>query len=76
MLNLINLRRAIENMKKIIRSIDSELIIYDHHLPREPRYRERVKEVYETAKEEGKDVLTAAEYLGKEPAVLTSSKTS
>ena len=75
MLNLINLRRAIENMKKIIRSIDSELIIYDHHLPREPRYRERVKEVYETAKEEGKDVLTAAEYLGREPAVLTASKT-
>ncbi|RLG02280.1 MAG: MBL fold metallo-hydrolase, partial [Thaumarchaeota archaeon] len=72
MLNLINLRRAIENMCKIIKSVNSELIIYDHHLPREPKYRERVKEVYETAENEKKKVITTAEYLGKEPAVLMS----
>ncbi|HDD42855.1 MAG TPA: MBL fold metallo-hydrolase [Nitrososphaeria archaeon] len=76
MLNLINLRRAIENMKKIVEDTSPELIIYDHHLPREPRYRERVKEVYEAAKTEGKRVLTAAEYLGKEPVVLVFSKAS
>jgi len=74
MLNLINLRRAIENMKRIIRNTNPEVIIYDHHLPREPRYRERVKEVYELASMEKKEVLTAAEYLGREPVVLTSSK--
>jgi len=71
MLNLINLRRAIENMCRIISETNAELIIYDHHLPREPRYRERVKEVYESARQEGKDVLTAAEYLGRKPVVLT-----
>ena len=70
MLNMINLRRAIENMRRIVRSVDAELIIYDHHLPREPRYRERVREVYETAEREAKKVMTAAEFLGKEPAVL------
>jgi len=74
MLNLINLRRAIENMKSIVKRVEAELLIYDHHLPREPRYRERVREVYETAKQEGKTILTAAEYLGKEPAVLRSRK--
>ena len=76
MLNLINLRRAVENMCKIIESVNSELIIYDHHLPREPKYKERVKKVYEIAKNEGKRVITAAEYLGKEPVVLAASKTS
>ncbi len=74
MLNFINLRRAIENMQKIIKSLNPEVIIYDHHLPREPRYRERARQVYETAKQEGKTVLTAAEYLGKEPAVFSVSK--
>jgi len=70
MLNLINLRRAVENMKNIIKNTNPEVIIYDHHLPREPKYRERVKEVYEIARQEEKTVLTAAEYLGKEPVVL------
>jgi len=74
MLNLINLRRAIENMRRIVRNVDAELIVYDHHLPREPRFRERVKEVYETAKREGKIILTAAEYLGKEPVVLSTRR--
>ncbi|MCD6536242.1 MAG: MBL fold metallo-hydrolase [Thaumarchaeota archaeon] len=72
MLNLINLQRAIENMKRIIKNTNPEVIIYDHHLPREPRYRERVKEVYETAEKEGREVITAAEYLGKEPVVLSA----
>jgi len=71
MLNLINLRRAIENMCRIIKNTNSKLIIYDHHLPREPRYRERVREVYKVAKHEDKVILTAAEHLGREPVVLT-----
>lgn len=70
MLNLINLRRAVENTCRIIKETEPELIVYDHHLPRDYKFRERVKQVYETAKEENKKVLTAAEYLGKVPAVL------
>lgn len=70
MLNLINLRRAIENTCRIIRETEPELIVYDHHLPRDRKFRERVKQVYEVAKEENRRVLTAAEYLGKVPAVL------
>jgi len=70
MLNLINLRRAIDNTCRIIRECKPELIIYDHHLPRDRKFKERVKKVYVTAKEEGVNVLTAAEYLGKTPVVL------
>lgn len=76
MLNLINLRRAVENMCKIIRETDAELILYDHHLLRERLFKERVKEVYRIAEEERKKVLTAAEHLGKTPVVLEKNPTN
>ena len=69
-LNLINFRRTIENALRILREADTELIIYDHHLPREAKFKERTKTVWEEAKKTGKRVLTAAEYLGEIPAVL------
>ncbi len=69
MLNRINLRRAIENMELIIREARPELVIYDHHLLRERRWRVRVAEVFEVAKEVGTELLTAAEYLGEEPLI-------
>lgn len=76
MLNLINLRRAVENMCRIIKETDSELILYDHHLLRERLFRERVKKVYQAAEEKKKKVLTAAEYLGKTPVVLGRKPTN
>ena len=69
MMNSINLERCIRNICNIIRNVDSELILLDHHLPRDSRYRERLAEVYELAAKEKKNVTTAAEYLGQEVAV-------
>ena len=68
-LNMVNFRRCIENMLRIIKEADISLIIYDHHLPRESRFRERTKEVWETSKKLRRKVLTAAEFLGKKPVV-------
>lgn len=73
LLNRTNLNRAITNAKRIVEELDFELMIYDHHLPREPRFRERTKEVWDTAKRLGKRVLTAAEYLNHLPKVLDLS---
>jgi hypothetical protein len=71
MLNLINLKRAVENMCRIIEETERlKLIIYDHHLPRDRKFKERVRKVYGKAKENDRNVLTAAEYMGKMPAVL------
>ncbi|RLI20571.1 MBL fold metallo-hydrolase [Candidatus Bathyarchaeota archaeon] len=71
MLNLINLKRTIKNAIEIIEKTKKlNLIIYDHHLLREPRYKERVHQVYQKAEEKRKIVLTAAEHLGKTPVVL------
>ena len=73
MLNRTNLRRAVENIKRILRATRADPIILDHHLLREPRYVERLAEVYRAAREAGKRVLTAAEWLGQEPVVLRAA---
>jgi len=70
MLNKINLRRTIENAVRIIEEANANLIIYDHHLPRERKFREHTKEVWKKAEREGVKIMTAAEYLGKTPVVL------
>ena len=67
LVNKINLERAKENIIRIAKEVKSDTIIYDHHLLREPRYKERFKEVYEKV---GEKVITAAEYMGKEPLIL------
>jgi hypothetical protein len=69
LLNKTNLERAIENAVRIVREIDAEVIIYDHHLPREKRYKERTKKVWKTAKKYHRNLMTAAEYLGDRPVV-------
>ena len=71
LLNRINLNRAVENTVEIVHEIDAELIIYDHHLPRDRKFRERTEKVWKVAKEENKKVMTAAEFLGRVPVVLS-----
>jgi predicted metallo-beta-lactamase superfamily hydrolase len=70
-LNKINFTRAVENVSRIIRESDkTELIIYDHHLMRDPLFRKRVAEVYRVAEDSGKRVMSAAEYLDHEIVAL------
>jgi hypothetical protein len=70
MLNKINLARAISNASRILKETTSQVIIYDHHLARGPRFKERISKVYEIAREEKKTFITAAEWMDKEPLVL------
>ncbi len=69
-LNLINFRRVIQNMLEIIERCDFKLLIWDHHLVREPKFRERTKDVWIYARKCRKNVLTAREYtFGVKPVV-------
>jgi len=70
LLTRINLKRTIENVIKILKNTETELIIYDHHLLREARFREHTQEVWEVARKLNKKIITAAEFLGKTPKVL------
>ena len=74
MVNRINLERSIANMCRILEEVSSKVIVYDHHLLREPKFRERTKVVWETAAKRGLKLLTAAEILGEEPLILRLSK--
>jgi len=74
MLNRINLNRAIENMIYIIESAKPKIVIYDHHLLREKRWRERTRPVFEAAKRMGVNITTAAEYMGLQPLIDIISK--
>jgi hypothetical protein len=67
----ITMNRAVANAVRILRETGVKLMIYDHHLPREPKFKERTREVWEEGKRRGRRVLTAAEYLGRRPAVLS-----
>ena len=69
-LNLINFRRVLENAKRIVKKVDFRVMIWDHHLPREPRFRERTEDVWRLARELGKELYTASEFeLGRKPVV-------
>ncbi len=67
-----SLERAIDSAVRILEETrDSlELMIYDHHLPREPNYRRRTERVWKLASKLGVRLSTAAEVLGQTPAVL------
>jgi hypothetical protein len=69
-LNRINLRRVLKNVKKIIERVDFKLMVWDHHLPREARFRERTRDVWSLAKELGKELVVASEFqLGRSAVV-------
>ncbi len=58
--------KAISNLLEIIRVDELETIILDHHLLRDLEFRSRLSRVYLEALIYGKNVLTAAEYMGME----------
>ncbi len=68
MFNRINLGRAVDNGVLIVESGVGN-IIYDHHLLREARWRERVRRVLEAAAKSPARLATAAEYLGRRPLI-------
>ncbi|NIQ07934.1 MAG: MBL fold metallo-hydrolase [Candidatus Korarchaeota archaeon] len=70
LLNTINLQRCVNNTCNILkRTKNLELMIYDHHLLRAKKYRQRTKRVCETGEEEDIRVTTAAEYKEKTPVI-------
>ncbi len=61
-----DIERARKNIMKILQSTSTHLIVYDHHLLREGKYRHKFHDVFEAGK--GR-LLTAAEALGEEPLI-------
>jgi hypothetical protein len=57
------MNRSIQNAHRIAKEGNPRLMIYDHHLLREKKFKERTKKVWL------KNVTTASEYNGEEPLI-------
>ncbi len=73
-LSEIELRRANENLVKIIREAEVGRIIVDHHLTRDAEYRERISPVLDAGWEAGVPVQVAADFLEAEPNLLEARR--
>ena len=62
------------NLMKILTQTKVNTIILDHHLVRDLNYKDKIHKVSEEAQKLGKKVLTAAEFLGKEPEFLEAKR--
>ncbi len=76
MLNRTNLDRAIDNAVRILREAEIDTFIYDHHLLRDEKYKERTRKFWEAASGSETKVGTAAEVKGLDPKILQVSERS
>ena len=66
------LRRGVENLKNIIRA--TPVTILEHHALRDELWRQRTEPLFEAAAEAGHQLVTAAEYSGRENVFLESKR--
>jgi predicted metallo-beta-lactamase superfamily hydrolase len=69
-----SLALSIENINRIITETSVKRILVEHHFMRDLNYNGRIPEVYDCAAENGVNVLTAAEYLGRDVDMLEARR--
>ncbi len=67
-----NLENAKNNMEELARNVPK--LVIDHHLLRTTEYTDFLEPVLEAGKEEGHEVLTASELMGKTPNLLEARR--
>ena len=68
------LHQSQKNMLRILNDTKVRTVILDHHLTRDLRYKNKTEEIVREANRLEKKVITAAEYLGKEPELLEARR--
>ena len=63
-----------QNLIEILARTKTKTIILDHHLTRDLEYAEKIKDTAERARSMGRNILTAAEYLGTKPDLLEAKR--
>jgi predicted metallo-beta-lactamase superfamily hydrolase len=69
-----DLRASITNICDIIETTRVQTLIIDHHLLRDPKWKEEIKEVFAGAGKTGKKVVTAAGFLGRDEEILEAHR--
>jgi len=70
----IDVRKANENLTRIIREADVERIVIDHHLTRDLEYKKKILPSIEAADDIGVLVETAAEFSNEDPNLLEARR--
>ncbi len=68
------LKKAIENIKKIIEKTGVKKYILDHHLVRDLEFSRKIKEIFEVAEQNGCEIMTAAKFGGFEEDFLEAHR--
>ncbi len=68
------LKRSEKNIIRIMRETKVKNFLIDHHFVRELEYRERIPEIFKTAKKEKINLTTCAGYLGMEDDLLEARR--
>jgi predicted metallo-beta-lactamase superfamily hydrolase len=61
---------AVSNLKHIMTKTNVKTVVYDHHLARDIKYRERMAGAYKSAEQHGVKLITAAEFRSKQNLFL------
>jgi hypothetical protein len=69
-----SLQYSIKNMTRIIKETPLEKLVLDHHLLRDLKWKERIEAVFEIAKQEDCEILTMAEFSGRENDMLEARR--
>lgn len=67
-------QKSVENLKKLMEKTKVKDIVLDHHLTRDLNWRDRMREVFDFAKEMGVRVMSAAEFIGKREDLLEARR--
>ena len=63
-----------QNLIEILARTNTKTVILDHHLTRDSEYREKIAATVEKARSMGRQITTAAQYLGFEPDLLEARR--
>ena len=66
--------KSINNMKNLLKIKELKTLIIDHHSLRDLNYRDKLREIFKLGNILSKEVITAAEYMGKEPRPLEAMR--
>ncbi|RLI76354.1 hypothetical protein DRO97_01030, partial [Archaeoglobales archaeon] len=69
-----NFQNSVENMKKLIERTSIKNLVLDHHLTRDLRWRDRLKDIFEFGDKNDVKILSAAEFIGKKDDLLEAKR--
>ncbi|MBO8182759.1 MAG: MBL fold metallo-hydrolase [Archaeoglobus sp.] len=69
-----SLDSSIENLMELIDKTNVRKLIVDHHLTRDLNYKEKISQVIQRGEEAGTEVISAAEFLGREDLLLEARR--